>query len=233
MRQTAGGWVVGVLLTVAAVGHARGELTARAAHRPGPGLAHTLPDCRLDLEVRCRALPPAARDRVHLLFVNGADPLCLGNVNGLCASFQRLGFARTSFLQLWQASSVAERIRQIRQVDRDARIILVGFSAGCCAVRSAANELDHERCPIDLLVYLAGDYITNTPRSRPANVRRLLNITGHGFLLHGYDLFFNGADLDGARNIRLDVRHMKVPSQRQTVEALVEEVLRIAEAVPH
>ena len=59
---------------------------------------------------------------------------------------------------------------------------------------------------IDLLVYLGGDSILNDDASRPANVGRIVNITGHGSLLLGYDLFLKGDNIQGASNHRLDVR---------------------------
>ncbi len=75
---------------------------------------------------------------------------------------------------------------------------MLGYSAGANRARQLANELNAKGVRVDLLVYLGGDTIDNTAASRPPNVGQIVNITGHGYLPRGGDLFFNGTDLDGA-----------------------------------
>ena len=50
---------------------------------------------------------------------------------------------------------------------------------------------------------------------------RVVNVTGNGFLLSGRNLFFRGAEIAGANNTRLDVAHLDLPKQPQTVDALL------------
>jgi len=166
----------------------------------------------------------AAKEHVHIFAVNGVNPLCLGNFNGFCEYLKHQGYAHTYFGQLYTCYNFAERAREVRQSDPQARIVLIGFSLGSNTVRSIANDLAKDGTTVDLLVYLVGDYVQNTPESRPANVRRILNIRAQGIVFTGGDLFFNGADIDGARNRKLNVRHMLVPSRRETLQLVTEEL---------
>ena len=165
-----------------------------------------------------------SNDHVYVFAVNGMDPFCLSNFNGLCEYLREQGFANTYFGQLLSCSNFPGQIREIRRSDPEAHIVLIGFSCGCDVVKGMANSLDKDGTRIDLLVYLAGDYITNKPSSYPSNVGSVLNIRAKGYLLSGGSLFFCGADIDGARNCKLDVRHMSAPSQRETLEVLLEEM---------
>jgi hypothetical protein len=79
--------------------------------------------------------------------------------------------------------------------------------------------------PIDLLVYLGGDTIKDGDRSGPENVRRILNICGHGMILLGYDLFVCGEEIKGASNHRLDARHFLLPTRADAAELLVRYVV--------
>jgi hypothetical protein len=180
----------------------------------------------------CHCLPPEARDCVHLFAINGADPLQLANLQGLCECVRDLGFPNADCSSMWQAAVVRDRIGDVRGRDPGARVVLLGFSAGAKSARRIAQELKCRHVPIDLLVYLGGDMIGNVPESRPENVGQVLNITGHGFLPRGGDLFFNGADLDGAANRRLDVRHMLLPTRPETVEMLVLHLVAVSQAPP-
>jgi hypothetical protein len=177
------------------------------------------PACAVDQTSSC------CNSHVYIFAVNGWDSLCLGNFNGLCDYLREQGFANTYFGQLYTCAHFSSRIRQIRQEDPEARIVLIGFSCGCNVAKGIANSLNKDGTRIDLLVYLAGDYITNSPSSYPGNVGNVLNIRGKGYFLSGGSLFFCGADIDGARNCTLDTRHMLAPSRRETLELLMEELL--------
>jgi hypothetical protein len=177
------------------------------------------PACAVDQAGSC------CKDHVYIFAVNGMDPFCLGNLNGLCEYLREQGFANTNFAQLHTCAGFSSRMRQIRQDDPEARIVLIGFSCGCNVAKGITNSLNKDGTRIDLLVYLAGDYITNSPSSFPSNVCSVLNIRGKGYLLSGGSLFFCGADIDGARNCTLTSRHMLAPSRQETLELLMEEIL--------
>ena len=89
------------------------------------------------------------------------------------------------------------------------------------------NLLKEDAIRIDLLVYLGGDTIKDGDLSRPDNVGRILNITGHGLILLGGDLFFRGDDIKGASNHRLDARHFMLPTRAEAMELLVQYVVEL------
>jgi hypothetical protein len=173
-------------------------------------------------------VPCCHKEHVYIFAVNGVDPMRAGNVNGLCNYLIEEGFANTCYSPMTTWARFAPTIRQIRQDDPNARIVVIGFSYGCNCARSLVNKLAEDGTRVDLLVYLAGDMIDNSKRSFPDNVCRVLNIRARGFLLSGGDLIVNGADIDGARNCRLDVRHMLLPSRKETLELLMNELLAVA-----
>ncbi len=180
------------------------------------------PDCYL------QNLCPCRKERVHIFGVNGLDPTCRANFNGLCRYFKSQGFENAHFGQLYTSHTFVQKIRQIRQDDPHARLVFLGFSLGCNNVRTLANQFEQEGIRIDLLIYLGGDFIHNSQRSYPDNVCRVLNITAHGSMYSGGDLFFKGADIDGARNYRLATRHYLIPSRKETVALIMEELLYLA-----
>jgi hypothetical protein len=191
----------------------------------GFSFVHRLAEPPAQLAQACQGVPAEAREHVHLFAINGMDPFYVANLNGLCASMQQLGFRNVHCREAWQTHAIGEQIIAIRRSDPDARIAVLGFSAGANRACQLAQQLKDKKVAIDLLVYLGGDTITNVPESRPANVGQLVNITGHGFLPRGGDLFYNGTDLDGAANQRLDARHMLLPTRSETVETLAQRLV--------
>lgn len=181
-----------------------------------------LPSCYSGRPCQCR------KEHVYIYTVNGLNPMCLGNFNGLCQYFKKQGFENTRFAQPYTYFGFADEIRQVRHNDPEARIALIGFSLGANMVRDIANDLERDGTKVDLLVYMVGDTIKNTPYSRPANVCRIVNIRGKGLVLTGGDLFWNGSEIDGARNVHIDCRHILAPSRRQTIELMMEELLMLA-----
>jgi hypothetical protein len=174
----------------------------------------------------CRERPdPCGKDHVYVFAINGLNPLCTGNFNGMCNYLEAQGFRNMYFGQPYTAFWFPAEIREIRARDPQAKIVLIGFSWGANCVRSLAHRLDDDGTPADLLVYLVGDTIWNTAYSRPANVQRIVNIRAQGLILLGGDLLFNGADIDGARNEKLECRHIQAPSRKETLTILMEELL--------
>lgn len=169
--------------------------------------------------------PHQCLNSVHVFGVNGFDPLCLGNFNGLCSHLKDQGCS-THFAQLWSVTDMAGQIRTIRASDPNAKVVLMGYSLGANRVRALANELGREGVQIDLLVYLGGDMVRDPDKSSPANVSNVLNVRAHGLLITGGDLL-NGADLPAARNVRLNTRHMKIPSRNETVDLVMGELFAL------
>jgi hypothetical protein len=196
----------------------------------GFSFAHPLGSPPPQLTQSCQSVPAEAKDHVYLFAINGMDPLYFGNLNGLCACMKQLGFRNVHCGQSWEAPAVREQIVETRRKDPEARIAVLGFSAGANRACQLANELKGQGIKVDLLVYVGGDTITNVPQSRPENVGQIVNITGHGYLPRGGDLFYNGTDLDGAKNQRVNARHMLLPTRPETVELLATHLSKIARA---
>ena len=177
----------------------------------------------------CPVRATSGKDHVYIFAINGLDPLCLGNFNGTCRYLQAQGFPNARFGQLHSSHTFEREIRAVRASDPCAHIVLIGYSFGCNYCRFIANDLARDGIPVDLLAYVAGDTIMDKPRSFPPNVGRVLNITAHGCIIYGSDLTFMGYELTGARNQRLDVLHLQVPSQRETITLLLEELCAVAD----
>ncbi len=175
---------------------------------------------------------PCPKDHVYIFAVNGLNPLCLGNFNGFCTYLKEQGYKHTYFAQLYTCLDWANYIREVRHGDPQAKVVLIGFSLGANSVRWIANDLARDGTRVDLLVYLVGDTIGNTPESHPANVGRVVNIRGKGLILTGGDLTLNGADIDGARNVRLECRHILAPSRSETLALVSEELAALACGTP-
>jgi hypothetical protein len=163
---------------------------------------------------------------VHVFGVNGLDPVCIGNFNGLCAYLKEQG-CNTYFAQLWSISDMAGRIKALRACDPNAKIVLMGYSLGCNRIRALANELKKDNIQIDLLVYLGGDMILSHSRSCPPNVCRTLNVRAHGFCLTGGDLL-TGTNLPCARNVKVNCRHLKIPSRPEVAHLVLGELLALS-----
>jgi hypothetical protein len=191
-------------------------------------LIHPLNLDEVTLRQQAEAIPQEKKNRLHFFLINGFDPLYSGNLNGVAAYFRSIGFANTSCYQFPWTWRVRRQIETIRHSDPEAGIVLLGYSVGANFVRSLANQLQREGISIDCLIYLGGDTIFNTRSSRPDNVRQIVNITGHGLIFLGRDLYFKGDDIEGAVNHRVDVRHMLLPGQRDTINLVGEQLIGLA-----
>lgn len=181
----------------------------------------------------CLGLPKCCRDHVYVFFLNGLDPLNKDNLTGLRDYVNRLGFNQTYYCQLVHRWWAEREIRRIHDRDPLARFVLVGFSFGANEVCSITQALDHDAIPVDLVVYLGGDTLHEGDRDRPANANRVVNITAHGctMLFGGY--IWDGAEIQGAENLRVtQVGHSGLPTYPQTVEILADGLFQVASAVP-
>lgn len=176
------------------------------------------------------AAAETARGRVHVFAINGLDPLCVAGLDRLCGDLRGEGYQNTRWGHFATCHGFAREIRRVREADPCARVVLIGYSYGCTRARSIANALREDGVEIDLLVYIAGDLIEDSPRSRPDNVGRVLSVRSRGMVVLGGDLFFNRDDIDGARNVRLDCGHFSAPSHPETLVAILEELSALAPA---
>lgn len=185
----------------------------------GCGLSYLMPTpVPAEAAALCAGLPACQKDRTHVFVINGFDPYHWGNLAGLCRLAGRVGFRNVYFGKMWQPSHVVEQVCYVRERDPDARIVVVGYSAGSLDAKAVVNGLDKKAESVDLLIYIGGDRIFDVPKSRPDNVARIINISGHGYLPTGGNLFFNGTELQGATNVRLPDWHIQLPTRPVTVE---------------
>jgi hypothetical protein len=177
------------------------------------------------------APPPAPteeqRDRTYFLVVNGFDPLFVGKLNCYCEAIRCAGYKNVELYMLRQGWGTEGQICRIRQSDPGAKIVLVGYSLGGNCVSKVCNSLDCRGVWVDLLVYIGADYMKDTDMARPKNAGRVLNITGHGFVGTGGDLLFNGAEISGASNYRINARHFWIPKQPETLGLLLQTVAEL------
>jgi hypothetical protein len=189
---------------------------------------HPLRNETSNLAEQAQAIPACQRDQVHVFLINGIDPLYFGNLNGLAAYYRSIGFVNTSCWQFPLTCEVGKRITEIRQQCSEARIVVLGYSMGANCARALAQKLGRDGIYLDRLIYLGGDTIFDGPTSCPASAGRVLNITCHGCIAFGYDLFCNGDDIQGAINVRLQCRHILLPSRAETIEMVGSELIAVA-----
>jgi hypothetical protein len=195
----------------------------------GLGFLHPLIVPNTNLRAEAEALATDQRDHVYVYFINGVDPLCSGNLNGLCDYVRSLGFSHATFGQMTAARHFLHKIRDVKAADPDAKIVLVGFSLGASCICNLAHWLGNEGIQVDSLIYLAGDLINNNDKSRPTNACRIVNITARGCVYVGFDMIWDAEKVDGAENTHVDVRHMALPSQPQTIAIVVRELVIAAQ----
>ncbi len=195
---------------------------------PGNYLSST-PTPHGEIAVACQTLPACQRNRVHVFFVNGLDPQHLGKLWVTCDYVRRLGFEHTYLGEMYSIFGFEEKIRTIHHDQPDALFVLVGFSFGANLVKVMAQDLKEDGIKIDLLVYLAGDTLENTPEYRPDNVHRIVNVTAKGCVWYFGGLVCDGVDIDGADNLRLkEAEHFDVPSHLKTLALLTPRLGEVA-----
>jgi hypothetical protein len=187
---------------------------------------------RPEVLAKAQCVPAWARDHVYVFLVNGVDPGNICNFRGLYDYLCGLGFDNVYFGQLWDGPHFVREIRQIRCQDPQAKIFLLGYSAGASAVSWMAQSLKKDGTQIDVMVYLAGDLLRDCKTTQPENVCKILNIRAWGLVFLAGGLV-NGADIAGCENYSLGfVRHSCVPQDRRMLELLAEELVALAASVP-
>jgi hypothetical protein len=187
---------------------------------------HPVPPPTPEQAAPCAAVPELARNHVHIFFIHGMDPCDLANLEGMSDYVQSLGFLKTHYGQLYHTWKFRDDVRRVHDEDADARFVLIGFSFGANMVRNLANMVKDDGIIIDLLVYLGGNTLENTPPNRPEHCLHIVNILATGCI-------WNGATLDGAQNIQYtNVWHFGSPTHPGTREMLCRELALVAERVP-
>lgn len=180
------------------------------------------PDC---LEP-CLAVPKCARDHVYVFFVHGMDPCNYANLSGLVEYVQTLGFHKTYYGQLYHQIHFDHEIRRVLEKDPEARIVLVGYSFGANVVRNLAQSAARQGIAIDLLFYVGGNTLRNTPEDQPDNAIEIVHV-----LSSGWD--WMGEPIDRAENINIpEVYHFGTVTHPETCRALARHLAELAANIP-
>jgi hypothetical protein len=176
---------------------------------------------REEFAVTAHAVPLCQRDRVHIFLVNAIDPFCTDNFSALAEHIHDLGFANTYLGLTCDTKRFETKIREIHAARPEARFVLVGYGSGAKTSKCIAQDLHKDGIQFDLLAYIGGDTLKNSPEYRPENVHHILNITGQGSLLLWCGLVYNGVDIDGAENVRLaETCHAGLPTDPKALAVL-------------
>jgi pimeloyl-ACP methyl ester carboxylesterase len=171
-------------------------------------------------------IPAPCRNHVHIFLIHGLDPLDFANLSGLTTYIQELGYTKTYYGQLYHLWEFKNTMRRIHKQEPQARFVLVGFSLGAIMARELANAVKADGIGIDLLLYVGGFTLANSPRTQPKNVARLVSILTEGCT---WD-----ARLDRADNLRYtDVWHFGTATHPHTRELLSRELAAAARRVPY
>lgn len=188
---------------------------------------HSLPLPPKEQIVQSEGIPAPARHHVHIFLIHGLDPLDLANLGGLTEYINQLGYFKTHYGQLYHLWEFKKEVARIHKQDPQARFVVMGFSFGANVARALVNAVKEEGVFIDLLIYMGGNTLDNTPRTQPEHVVHIVNILALGCI-------WNGAEMDRADNIHYnDVCHFGSPTHPKTRELLARELAAVAARVPY
>ena len=173
----------------------------------------------------CQDVAQCQKNKVHVFFVHGLDPLDLSNYEGLREYVQSLGYIKTYYGWTYHAFLFEKELRELHQEDPEAQIVLVGFSYGAGMIRDMACSVRSAGIHIDLMVYIDGVQIDNRPLHRPANVGRVVNILSK--------IRSDQAMVKEADNHRYDdTWHFGTVTHPQTLRLIAHELADVARSVP-
>jgi hypothetical protein len=206
---------------------ARGLASALAASLAGClSFVHPVAKPAPELAAPCQAAAKCGRDHVYVFLVHGLDPFDLANLRGVRDYVNALGFCKTYYGQLYHRWYFEHELHRIHREDPQARFVVIGFSYGANVARCLAQSARRADIPVELLVYLGGNTLENTPEDQPENVREIVNILAAGCI-------WNGAQMDRAQNYHVtDVFHFGSPTHPLTLEVLAREMAAVAGSVP-
>lgn len=171
-------------------------------------------------------IPAPCRSHVHVFLLQGLDPLDWANLYGLTEYIQQLGYNKTHYGQFFHMWEFRKEMRRIHKEEPQARFVVIGFSLGSFMAQELVNAVKKDGILIDLLVYVGGFILDNSPRSQPDNVARVVSILSmaDGMI---------GPHMDRADNIRYgDVWHFGLPTHPHMRELLTRELAVVAGRVP-
>jgi hypothetical protein len=179
-----------------------------------------------DVVARCEGLRSTYRSHVHILVINGFDPIEVTNASGLAHFLEKSGFPNVYYVSQWKAYKYQQRIHDIKQTDPSARVAFICYSMGVSFGRKLAIQLKEQGTPVDLVIYLDSFAFNHFPEHSPDDALHIVNIITEPRLG-----IFGSEPLPGATNYQfLGLRHVKVPSDSRIVERVLEELIALSDA---
>ena len=109
----------------------------------------------LQADEAARALPRPARNRVHVLFVHGYDPLDLAGMSDLRQHAVGLGYIKTYAGAPFQATELADAAQDAQSREPEARFVLVGHAGGCSCLAALGSRMQGQGLPVDAVLCLS------------------------------------------------------------------------------
>lgn len=163
---------------------------------------------------------------VHVFLLHGLDPFDWAGLCELRDYIAGLGVSSARLYEFFEVSSVQQDIAGEKARHPEARIIVIGFSAGALSARRLVGAL-HEQHGIDVevLVYLGGGFVDDSEYSRPPYVGEVIHILADTPL-------FRGGPITEADNYRiLGIGHFDSPSHPLTWGIISQRVRALSEPV--
>lgn len=181
-----------------------------------------------DLTAQIRSVPADQRQHVYPFFLNSPnDPLRVTSFVEVSDYARDAGFTNAHYYTGFSSGEgLARDIRKIRQADPQARICLIGWSGASTFAFDAAKILASENVMIDSIIYLDSQWLIDRRLSHQVHPRNV----GHALLLYrqGHE---PPADVPNAEiHVIPTEDHLAVATNPVTVEYLVRELRRLAEA---
>lgn len=167
------------------------------------------------------------KNNVHIFLVHGWDPLDVGRLSDLQSHCLAQGYIHVKIVQFYEWSRVIEDVCSAKAENPQARVLLLGYSAGANSVSHIVNELhDDFQIDVERVFYLAGIMLIDTAYARPDYVGKIVHIRDGGILIPGMNL-------TGAENYRFrDVWHFGTPTHAGTYDLLDRELQSLANLNP-
>ncbi|HMP02374.1 MAG TPA: hypothetical protein PKC45_07735 [Gemmatales bacterium] len=166
---------------------------------------------------------------IHIFILHGLDPFDLAGLKELRSYLAQQSVAEVKLFQFFQTGAVRECVLQARQADPTAQMAIIGFSAGTLTARRLVHSLhDGDQIDVDLLIYLGGELLDDSPYSRPTFIGEVVHILPDNYVV-------KGETIEGAVNYRvLGAGHFGAPMNPATLAVIGEHLrARIGRARPH
>jgi len=96
-----------------------------------------------------------ARSKVHIVFLNGFDPIDSGHFQDLHNHIREAGFPSTYYGWGWNVQTLADWMKKLPDESEAARVVVITHGAGAVGARHLAKGLAKGGRAIDMLVMIA------------------------------------------------------------------------------